>query len=97
MVARMPPAGARPAVPELAQRLAVAAGAVAFVLVGGVALTAGVGVEAAAMRSLVGAVVWGGLAGVCGYALSPRDAPAPQPPLARGRMLDVTLPQEGDE
>lgn len=97
MVARMPPPRTRPAVSEVPRSMGLAAGTLAFALVGGVAVAAGVGVEVAALRAFVGAVVWGGLAAAGGYALTRSVPPPSQPsPRARGYVVDVTLPGEGD-
>lgn len=94
MGARVPPPGTWLVVPELALRLGAGVGSTAFVLVGAVAVTAGVGVETAAVRALVAAVVLGGLAAATGYVLGPGESPASPPPRQRGGLVDVTLPEE---
>lgn len=89
----------RTGVVDAAVRAGLGAGCVAFALVGGVALVAGVSLETAAIRALVGAVVLGGLAGSGAYVLGSGRvaatlAAAAAPPRRRGRLVDVALPEE---
>ncbi|MBI2322489.1 MAG: hypothetical protein HYU88_10515 [Chloroflexi bacterium] len=89
----------RTGVVDVAVRSGLGAGFLAFALVGGVALVAGVSPETAVIRALVGAAVLGGLAGIGAYVLgSGRAAATPAaaaaPPRRRGRLVDVALPEE---
>jgi hypothetical protein len=88
------------AVPDGAVRLGLGAGVAGFALVGAVALAAGVSLETAALRAVVGSGVLGALA-LAGGAILRADRPA-QPRRARsslsrprGRLVDVALPEEG--
>lgn len=99
MAVRAPASSRWPGVVDVAVRLGLGAGGVAFVLVGSVALAAGVSLETAVIRAFVGAAVLGGVAATGGYLLGSGCAagvPAafPESPRRRGRLVDVALPEE---